>query len=310
MNTNQKASWQKLRERLIAISEKTWDLFVIAFDKRPSPAKIRKRQSEREERKKARLIKDATLKTKRNVAHSDDWSGNHSILADTPFGVGPLLQEDLMGTTSRPIITNVKQGAIIGGCACFGVGLFCMFLSPSVFFLYGPLFLVAFILSIVAMSQNRVVCGIMLLLATLIIPPVLGFVQFSIRSTKTSKPLKPSVILERPKSPDPKVSIKKDEIIIKNAQKIIPEKVDLITILRDEKIFLIGNGNIEIGDGLIKNVELGKSSAVISYTNRRDQPVIPKYNFFILNAYGSEISYFSDYFLNEPVIGIRPNAFR
>ena len=77
--------------------------------------------------------------------------------------------------TSGVTITNVKQGAIIGGWVCLGLGIFCMLLSLFTYFLYCPFFLVAFILSIVAMTQRKVLGGIMLLLATLIIPYVLGF---------------------------------------------------------------------------------------------------------------------------------------
>ena len=59
-----------------------------------------------------------------------------------------------------------------------------MVLSLFTFFLYGPIFFVAFILSIVAMSQRRVLGGISLLLATLIVPTVLGLILFATRSTK------------------------------------------------------------------------------------------------------------------------------
>jgi len=82
----------------------------------------------------------------------------------------------------KVVETNVKQGAIIGGTACFILGIGLMYLSMWSFFFYGPLFLVAFILSIVAMSQRRVFGGIMLLLATLICPAVLGLILFTSRT--------------------------------------------------------------------------------------------------------------------------------
>lgn len=80
--------------------------------------------------------------------------------------------------------TNVKQGALIGGVACFVIGIILMFLSMWSFIIYGPLFLVAFILSIVAMSQRRVLGGILLLLATLVVPTILGLYLFATRTTE------------------------------------------------------------------------------------------------------------------------------
>ena len=74
--------------------------------------------------------------------------------------------------------TNVKQGAIIGGWVCFGVGILFMVHSLWAFIFYGPLFFAAFVLSIVAMAQRRIGGGLALLLCCVIIPPtafVYGF---------------------------------------------------------------------------------------------------------------------------------------
>ena len=70
--------------------------------------------------------------------------------------------------------TNVRQGAVIGGFVCLGLGLAFMALSLLTFFIYGPLFVAAFVLSIVAMAQRRTAGGIVLLLLTLLVPPVVG----------------------------------------------------------------------------------------------------------------------------------------
>jgi hypothetical protein len=51
---------------------------------------------------------------------------------------------------------NIKQGAVIGGWVCFGVGAAVMFLSIWAIIFYAPLFFAAFVLSIVAMAQGRV----------------------------------------------------------------------------------------------------------------------------------------------------------
>jgi len=85
--------------------------------------------------------------------------------------------------------TNVKQGAVIGGWVCFALGVGLMFLSMWSFFFYGPMFIVAFILSIVAMAQRRIVGGVGLLLTTLIVPTILGFYLFSTRTVKFAEDL-------------------------------------------------------------------------------------------------------------------------
>lgn len=74
---------------------------------------------------------------------------------------------------SESIETNVKQGALIGGLVCFGLGVLMMFISLWTVILYAPLFLAAFILSIVAMAQKRVAGGVILLVLTILIPPIL-----------------------------------------------------------------------------------------------------------------------------------------
>ena len=59
------------------------------------------------------------------------------------------------------------------GWTCFWVGVAIMlFIHTSILF-SGPFFLAAFILSIVGITQNRVTSGVVLLLATLIVPPAI-----------------------------------------------------------------------------------------------------------------------------------------
>jgi general secretion pathway protein G len=79
------------------------------------------------------------------------------------------------------IQTNVKQGAVIGGWVCFALGLATMYFSMWTFFICAPLFLVAFILSIFAMVQQRIIGGIVLLLCTLVIPFPLSLYLSAVR---------------------------------------------------------------------------------------------------------------------------------
>jgi hypothetical protein len=81
----------------------------------------------------------------------------------------------------KEVQTNVKQGALIGGCVCFFVAAVCLVAPFPTFFLWMPLALAAFILSIAAMSQGRVAGGLALLLVTIIGVPILwvyGVQQF------------------------------------------------------------------------------------------------------------------------------------
>jgi|GEM_PF-6084435 len=86
----------------------------------------------------------------------------------------------LSPTKQVVIQTNIKQGALIGGIVCFVLGLVFMCVSLLFFFIYGPLLLVAFILSIVAMAQGRVAGGVTLLISTLIVPPLVWIMMFMV----------------------------------------------------------------------------------------------------------------------------------
>jgi len=125
-----------------------------------------------------------------------EWQPIHSVVAlPAPIAPQPAAVQQAQPTSHQPeqVETNVKQGAIIGGWVCFGLGLICMVFSLFMFFLYGPFFLVAFILSIVAMSQRRVLGGVALLVATLVVPSVLGLVLFATRATEFAEDMSESI---------------------------------------------------------------------------------------------------------------------
>ncbi len=66
--------------------------------------------------------------------------------------------------------TEKKKLSLLPGWLCFWLGIFSMVYSLGFFFLYLPLFLVAFVLSIIAMTQSRVSAGIVLLICTSALP--------------------------------------------------------------------------------------------------------------------------------------------
>jgi DNA-directed RNA polymerase subunit RPC12/RpoP len=69
--------------------------------------------------------------------------------------------------------TNVKQGALIGGWVCLVAAAALLLMPVPTFFLWIPLTFAAFVLSITAMAQRRVLGGILLLLITVIGVPIL-----------------------------------------------------------------------------------------------------------------------------------------
>lgn len=94
---------------------------------------------------------------------------------------------------SNEVSTNVKQGALIGALVCFGLGIGLMVLSLWSFIIYGPLFLVAFVLSIVAMAQRRVFGGLVMLLLTLIVPPGLFLGLAATRGSEVAESISSSI---------------------------------------------------------------------------------------------------------------------
>src|SRR4030095_6435049 len=72
------------------------------------------------------------------------------------------------------VVSWQRDGPIVGGWACIGVGIVLMFFSLMTFVLYGPLYLAAFILSIVGIAQGNTSKGIALLLCSIILPTVFG----------------------------------------------------------------------------------------------------------------------------------------
>jgi hypothetical protein len=73
-----------------------------------------------------------------------------------------------MNAARRELRTG--QSAVIGGWVCLGVGFGLQLASGFLFLLYGPIYLAAFILGIVALAQSRPAHGVALLLLSLFAP--------------------------------------------------------------------------------------------------------------------------------------------
>jgi hypothetical protein len=74
--------------------------------------------------------------------------------------------------------------------------------------------------------------------------------------------------------------------------KIPPAKIDLIAAAPGRNVFRIEAGEAAVGGSVIKRVELGKTTAVITYFNKTAQPVFPRHRFRLIDAYGIEIASF------------------
>lgn len=68
-----------------------------------------------------------------------------------------------------------QQGAVTGGWICLLIGSGLMIWTMFSFFIYLPVFLAAFVLGIVAISQHRIGHGVTILLLSIIWPIMLGF---------------------------------------------------------------------------------------------------------------------------------------
>jgi hypothetical protein len=95
---------------------------------------------------------------------------------------------------SGVVQTNVKQGALLGGLVCLLLGLGFMYFSLFSFIFYGPLFLVALILSVVAMAQGRVAGGVLLLLFSLVVPTIVGLLLFAHRASDALASMSPAPV--------------------------------------------------------------------------------------------------------------------
>jgi len=86
----------------------------------------------------------------------------------------------------QTVETNVKQGALIGGVVCFVLGVIMMCASLWTVIVYAPLFLAAFVLSIVAMAQKRIAGGVILLVLTVAVPPILLIAVPSFKAARSA----------------------------------------------------------------------------------------------------------------------------
>lgn len=89
--------------------------------------------------------------------------------------------------------THVKQGALIGGWVCFFLGSGIMYFSLWAFLLYGPILLAAFVLSISALAQRRIIGGVLLMLAVIISPTVQWLWSAVVRTDEFVQRLAPGV---------------------------------------------------------------------------------------------------------------------
>ncbi len=79
-----------------------------------------------------------------------------------------------------------------------------------------------------------------------------------------------------------------------SAQAIQFAKVEHISPEKGSKIYPILNGEVVINGNLIKRLDIGKSTAGITYFNKSTFSIKPKYVFRLIDAYGIEVASFED----------------
>ena len=88
-----------------------------------------------------------------------------------------------------------------------------------------------------------------------------------------------------------------------NAQQVKLKKVDMVAAFPKLQVYAIEAGESSVSGSLIKRVELGKNSAIITYFNKSKTFVKPDYHFRVINNYGMEISRFWDNWLLDSIGG-------
>jgi hypothetical protein len=78
-------------------------------------------------------------------------------------------------------------------------------------------------------------------------------------------------------------------------------KVDLIHATPNDPVFILQDGEAAVGGSLIKRVEIGKSTAVVTYLNKTASSKQPKYTFRLFNAYGMEVAEFEDKWMLQTI---------
>ena len=81
------------------------------------------------------------------------------------------------------------------------------------------------------------------------------------------------------------------------AQAVLLAKVDLTQVARGTLVYRIQDGEVTVGGNVIKRVEIGKTTAVITYFNKTNSNQQPKFHFRLINAYGLEVAKFDDKWL-------------
>jgi len=81
------------------------------------------------------------------------------------------------------------------------------------------------------------------------------------------------------------------------AQSIDLPKVDLLKNAKGKKVYLISDTEIDVKGNLIKRVEIGENTAIITYLNKSQKAASPNFNFRLINAYGIEVASFTEHWL-------------
>lgn len=164
--------------------------------------------------------------------------------------------------------TNVKQGAVIGAWVCLVLGVVLNIFTNFLLIIFLPLYLAAFVLSIVAMAQRRIGWGLASLILTVLLPPVIFMMNIgrfaaevdAAKEESKSTAVTVAPVVEKPVSvADKKTSspavvppVKTSSSAVANPKKSVPEV--------KEKKEISGLCGIKFGSRFQKNNNRNNSS--------------------------------------------------
>lgn len=84
-----------------------------------------------------------------------------------------------------------------------------------------------------------------------------------------------------------------------HAQSIQLPKVDLVKNSKGKKVYLISEKEIDVKGNLVKRVEIGEKTAIVTYLNKGKKSASPNFNFRLINAYGIEVASFYEHWITS-----------
>jgi hypothetical protein len=80
-----------------------------------------------------------------------------------------------------------------------------------------------------------------------------------------------------------------------------PVELPLVAAAEGKVLPIPKDGEVSVDAPLVKRLEIGKNSAVVSYLNKTSEPMKPDFSVRIFNNYGMEIAVFRQHWLLDTI---------